>query len=599
MVAGDFKRPALWLLTPVLLLAVWGLVQLPVFQRLEFQWLDFSFKVIRKTAAPQSADDVLIIGFDEKSLAAFGKPFALLHEEFAEVLDALRWSSPKAVAVDLIFPPQNYASILPGGLQRLGGAIYQLRSDIPLFIGIRSVPPQTAAEQTYAAMAGVNGSVLLTVPKDPDGVLRRIDDRLSLDGQAMPLLATSMVRAVGGTPKNGIVDFTVGTPFSTIAADSVVAMQKNKDIRALRSYFHNKIVLVGAMFPDQDRQMLPLGMVAGDASNTVPGVVFQAQAIRSMLQQRMIEENNWLGYLIAIGGILIVLITRHRLIIANIAGMTLSLATLALSILLLAHGIHISIVVPLMALAMSLLIINTQTAIGNYRERLRIRNIFAGYVSPAILETILRGDLKSGQASVRKNLAFLFADIRGFTAFAAARSPEEVIAFLNRYYTVVTPVFHRHGGTVDKFSGDGVMVFFGAPQPSDNPARDAILSAQDMLKALAALNTALTIEGRPSISVGIGIAYGEAIIGNVGSMERHDYAATGAVVNLAAHIQQYCKKVPYELLIEESAFTHADLPRNGTETFVFLGNVDLEKHQDVRLVGLQNQGSKGEKNDQV
>jgi adenylate cyclase len=409
----------------------------------------------------------------------------------------------------------------------------------------------------------------------------------------MPLLATGMVRAVGGTPKNGIVDFTVGTPFSYLAADTVVSLQKNKDIRALRSYFYNKIVLVGATFPDQDRQMLPLGLVAGNASNTVPGVVFQAQAIRSMLQQRMIEDNNWLGYLIGIAGIFIVSITRHRLIIANITGTASGLAMLALSIFLLAHGIHISILVPLTALAMSLLIINIQTAIGNYRERLRIRNIFAGYVSPAILETILRGDLKSGQASVRTKLAFLFADIRGFTAFAATRSPEEVIAFLNRYYTVVTPVFHRHGGTVDKFSGDGVMVFFGAPQASDNPARDAILSAQDMLQALASLNAALATEGLPSISVGIGVAYGDAIIGNVGSTERHDYAATGAVVNLAAHIQQYCKKVPYQLLIEESAFTHADLAPDEIEKFVFLGDVDLEKHQDVRLVGLQNTSSNG------
>jgi class 3 adenylate cyclase len=263
----------------------------------------------------------------------------------------------------------------------------------------------------------------------------------------------------------------------------------------------------------------------------------------------------------------------------------LGLVALASSILLLANGIHISIILFLMALAASLAIINIQAAIRNHHERLRIRNIFAGYVSPAILDTILKGDLKNGQASVRNNLAFLFADIRGFTAFAATRTPEDVIAFLNRYYTAMTPIFHQYGGTVDKFSGDGVMVFFGAPQRSDNPANDAIRAGLGMLQELEALNITLKEEGMPSISVGIGIAYGEAIIGNVGSADRHDYAATGAVVNLAAHIQQHCKKVPYELLIEESAFTHANLCHEAVETFAYLGNINMEKHGDVRLVG--------------
>lgn len=180
--------------------------------------------------------------------------------------------------------------------------------------------------------------------------------------------------------------------------------------------------------------------------------------------------------------------------------------------------------------------------------------------------------------------------MRGFTAFSSTRSPEEVIAFLNEYYTAITPVFHRYGGTVDKFSGDGVMVFFGAPQESENPAKDAILAGCEMLRALAIFNEKIAKKGLPAVAIGVGIAYGEAIIGNVGSADRHDYAATGAVVNLAAHVQQYCKSVPYSLLIEESAFVHANFSQEASNDFTFLGAVNLEKHGDTRLVGLRIKG---------
>ena len=219
-------------------------------------------------------------------------------------------------------------------------------------------------------------------------------------------------------------------------------------------------------------------------------------------------------------------------------------------------------------------------------EKERVRAIFAGYISPAILKTIISGSLKDPLFSGRHELAFLFADIRGFTAYSAARPPEQVIAYLNRYYTVVTEVLHRHGGTVDKFSGDGVMVFFGAPQVSANPARDAVQAGMAMLAALERLNAELAAEGEAALVIGIGIACGEAVIGNIGSPQRHDYTATGAAVNLAAHIQQFCKQVPYAMLVEQGAMDKAALdagPRGRFNSMV----VTLEKHGTVGLACLR------------
>lgn len=578
------------LLSLIVIASVYGLSRLPVSQRLELQWLDLSFKIIRTLLEPRENNDVVIIGFDEKSLNTFGKPFALLHDEYAEVLNALLSARPRAVAVDLIFPKQEYGSLIPGGLQRLGASIYQLRSQIPLFIGTQPIPPQTTAEQIYAAMAGVNGQVLLNVPEDFDGVLRRVDNKLSSNGAQMPILAASVVHSLGEKAVNGIVDFTLGKPFSYVPAELVIHMLRNKDSHSLSAQFRDKVVLVGAVLPDQDRQLLPVVMAEWETSNKVPGIIFQAQAIRSMLKQRMISENRWLGYVIAALGFIMIFSMRKRLIVANCIGAGLGLGVIVASVLLLANAVHIAVIFSLLIFMASLVAINLDASINSHKERLRIRNIFSGYVSPAILETILNGDLKNGLASTRKNIAFLFSDMRGFTAFSSTRSPEDVIAFLNEYYTAMTPVFHRYGGTVDKFSGDGVMVFFGAPQESENPARDAILAGSEMLQALEIFNEKIAKKGLPAVAIGVGIAYGEAIIGNVGSADRHDYAATGAVVNLAAHVQQYCKSVPYSLLIEESAFVHANLSQEASNDFIFLGAVKLEKHGDTRLVGLRIKG---------
>jgi CHASE2 domain-containing sensor protein len=247
-----------WLLAPLVMALAFGLGQLPVFQRLELQWLDLSFKIIRTLVDPRQNNDVVIIGFDEKSLTTFGKPFALLHDEYSAVLNALLLAKPRAVAVDLILPKQEYSSLIPGGLQRLGASIYHLRSEIPLFIGTQPIPPQTSAEQIYAAMAGVNGQVLLSVPEDFDGVLRRVDNKLSSNSAKMPILAASVVHSLGENAANGIVDFTLGEPFSYVPAALVVDMLRNKDMRNLSAQFRDKIVLVGAVLPDQDRQSLPL-----------------------------------------------------------------------------------------------------------------------------------------------------------------------------------------------------------------------------------------------------------------------------------------------------------------------------------------------------
>lgn len=565
---------------------------LSVLERLDLQWLDTGFALVRHLRPPEPASDIVIVGFDAASLEHFDKPFALIHEEIALILDALRLAPARGVAVDMVFTRQDYSRLMPGSTTRLANAIQELRSTVPLVIGaLTPIDKMTLrAERIYAAMAGVDGTASMQVTADLDGALRRLDDQpgAQMGGQ----LAASLVRKLGQPTANGMVDFSIGAPFSYIPAELVVRLAQGADRAALARMFHGRIVLVGSILSDQDRQRIPARLAAWEPAKAVSGVVFQAQAVRSLMQRRMIENHPWLGHGLALMSIITLWLSRNRLLAVNFLGLVAGLACLALSVVTLANGHHVTVISPMLAIIIGLACINGRALAFNQKERRRVQGIFAGYVSPAILDAILGGELQNGRIS-RHQLGFLFADIRGFTAYSAIWPPERVITFLNRYYTIMTEVLHRHNGTVDKFSGDGVMVFFGAPQPSANPSRDAILAGCAMLEALDLFNAELQAAGAEAIGIRIGIAFGDAVIGNVGSTRRHDYTATGAATNLAAHIQQYCKVVQFTLLVEEDTLMRAALAPEMVDRFERLGAVNLDKHGAIGLAGLRQKGAHG------
>ncbi|WP_305820869.1 CHASE2 domain-containing protein [Massilia brevitalea] len=585
MVAGR-ARPALarWLAPLAIACACMTLARCAPAERLQLQWLDASFRLLRQVTPEAARAEVAIVGVDQASIDASGKPFALMLDEFALGLDGLRRGGAAGVGVDLVFPAASFAQLVPGGAQRLALAIGRLRAAAPLVLGHAGAgSPRGDAAGLYAAMAGAGGLGLLLVPADRDGVLRRIG---SAELRSDLLLAPRLAASLGQQAEPGIVDFSIGAPFGYVPLHTVVALARAGDDAALRRHFAGKLVLLGAILPDQDRQRLPLGLAAWEAGTGSAGVVFQAQALRSLMQGRMVSAQPWVADCAALLALFVLWHWRLRPRRACAAAVLMGGGVLGASVCLLAAGVFAPVAAPLLSLACAMALLGVQAYRRELAERQRMRAIFSGYVSPAILDTILSGALKDGLAGKRQQLAFLFADIRGFTAFCAATAPEEVIAFLNRYYTVISAALHRHDGTIDKFSGDGIMVFFGAPQASANPARDAILAALDMLDALAGLNRELAREGSAPIRVGIGIAHGDAVLGNVGSAQRHDYTATGAATTLAAHIQQYSKQVPHTLLVDDAAFVLADLPPAQRDRFRRI-EANIEKHGSVVLAAYQ------------
>lgn len=159
----------------------------------------------------------------------------------------------------------------------------------------------------------------------------------------------------------------------------------------------------------------------------------------------------------------------------------------------------------------------------------------SSYLAPQIVRAITSGEHAFAMANARKQLTILFADIRGFTAFSDVAEPEEVITFLNTYLSKMTDLVFKYEGTLDKFLGDGMLVFFNDPVPQPDHAKRAVQMAMDMQEKAKEISSEGSVGDSP-LSVGIGISTGYVTVGTIGSQHRMEYTVVGTQVNLAARL---------------------------------------------------------------
>ena len=185
-------------------------------------------------------------------------------------------------------------------------------------------------------------------------------------------------------------------------------------------------------------------------------------------------------------------------------------------------------------------------------EKRELRQAFQHYFSPQVLEAILKepGKLKLG--GERREITILFSDIRAFTALTENLPPQTLTHLLHEYFSEMTEAILATDGIVDKYIGDAIMAFWGAPIPQPDQADRAVTTAVDMLLRLKKLQKKWKKDGYPELDIGIGINLGVATVGNFGSTKRHDYTAIGDAVNSASRIEGLNKEYNSNIIISES-----------------------------------------------
>lgn len=208
---------------------------------------------------------------------------------------------------------------------------------------------------------------------------------------------------------------------------------------------------------------------------------------------------------------------------------------------------------------------NFNTMLGELGQGQRMRDLFGRYVSKEVAAQVLEDGADLG--GVNSHATALFADIRNFTSMTEKLSPEQTVDILNRYYTKMVDVVVEEGGIVNKFGGDSLLAIFGVPirQP-DHPLR-AVRAAWNMNRAMAEFNAEQASLGQPQITIGIGIASGEVMAGNIGGTARMEYTIIGDPVNLASRLQDLTKEYKKPILVSQETAHHcqhaADLSSMG------------------------------------
>jgi adenylate cyclase len=323
-----------------------------------------------------------------------------------------------------------------------------------------------------------------------------------------------------------------------------------------REELRDKIALVGATATGiYDLRVTPLASV-------FPGVEIHANIIDNILKGDFITHPGWaaifdITLMIFLGIMLGLILPKLKATAGAIGSALLLVGYIYLNrYLLIEKGAWLNVVFP----TLQILFVYTGIILYRYmseeKEKKKIKGAFQFYVTPSVVNEMLKNPEKLKLGGERKELTVLFSDIRGFTTISEKLDPEELVHLLNEYLTRMTDVVFKYDGTLDKYIGDAIMAIYGAPlEDNDHPAK-ACYSAIDMLAELKELRKKWEPQGLPFIDIGIGINTGPMVVGNMGSLTRFDYTVMGDSVNLGSRLEGINKEYGTNIVISENTYRY-------------------------------------------
>ena len=504
--------------------------------------------------------DIILVGIDQRAMEEIGPFTEWGRDVIAMAVEALNESEecrPAVIALDILYTGEKdpdldlwlaeaagrYGNVIVGCAAEFGGAMV-MGEDGEYYWDAFSM---LVYEEPYEALRDAATVGHINAMLDDDGILRHHMLQLTLPDDtivpSMALAAAQMFRDHMGqepvvlppTDSRGFwyVPFT-GLPGDLYENISVADLLSGK-IPA--NYFEDKIVFIGPYAAGlQDSYVTAI-----DHARLMYGVEFQTNATQALLRGNYKQEAGAVGQLVLLFFLLLAAFIgfwRRRMWIATLLWLLLSGGWLLACYAVYERGwiLHV------LWVPVGVTVLYVGCIAANYiraaLEKRQITGTFKRYVAPEIVNEILREGtdaLELGGKQVQ--IAVLFVDVRGFTPMSERLKPAQVVEVLNDYLTLIAKCILDNGGTLDKFIGDAAMAFWGAPLPQEDFVMKAVRAAADMVKGSQALSRQLMEKYGRTVSFGIGVHVGEAVVGNIGSPERMDYTAIGDTVNTSARLE--------------------------------------------------------------
>ena len=439
------------------------------------------------------------------------------------------------------------------------------------------------AEFQKAAISGGHFNPLV----DFDGISRRVPLLAEYKGQYYEALSLAMVRLLIGQPKvvpwfpedrwfsargyQGMEAIDLPTARGTMRIpvdENVAALIPYRGYQGSYRYYSiadiladrikpgelkGKIALIGTTAPGLlDLRATPVG-------EAYPGVEIHANLITGMLDGAIkLKPPYVLGaevvLLLLAGLAMVLLLPLLSPLRATLVSLVVLLFVVTVNFVFWHYG---NLVLPLgSSILMVLALFALNMSYGYFvesRSKRQFTELFGQYVPPELVEEMSRNPESYSMDGRKAELTVLFSDIRGFTTISEGLGPDELTRLMNEYLSAMTEVVRKNRGTLDKYIGDAIMAFWGAPVSDAQHARQAVVTAMQMQAALPAVNKVFAAKGWPEIKIGVGVNTGEMTVGDMGSVVRKAYTVMGDAVNLGSRLEGITKQYGVGILVGEGA----------------------------------------------
>lgn len=506
----------------------------------------------RHNTAGRDLEKVVVIAIDDASLAEFGR-WPWDRRIIAQAVSKLASLGSPAVGIDLILsepsPDPGSDRVLSEALRRAGRTVLPVYAekirDAHLPEGPLLVQPGFPCPEIITAAAALGHIVIHT---DSDGVVRHAPGPAWVfAGYGHPGLTQvpGFAAAVFAIQQGHSPSFAGGAtaPVTLAAEEAVISIPFHRLYAAELTAEEKRVVASSPVLLGVTAKGLYdfYPAAAAAARRMVPGVEIHALALAAMRNGFAVSYlPGWVA--IALGWAAALAAMAAVGARGPVAGIVAALAASSVSLgAWLGSGYAWSTYFPLtpvfLSCASGYFAGLSRAFLRSQRERLAIKELFGRYVSDEVAKQILAHRDYQRIGGRRSEITVMFADLRGFTRYARSASPDEVAETLNSYLSVMANAVLKAGGTLDKYTGDGVMAFFGAPIDDPHHPSKALSAAKAVMGELAELNRRRSALGLTVLEAGIGVASGKAVVGNFGTERRMEFTAIGDPVNLAARLE--------------------------------------------------------------